>query len=207
MRIIMSVLFTILFLHTYAQKVIVPGKKSFQKKWIVPEQSTMVWHGIRDTSTFEIGKVVITIAPKGNELLVINEVKMKHSKSKWIDSTSANLATLQPIHHSSYNMQRDMVLNFGNPISGYYNDKLKKQNTTIHQAVDSPYFDSNLYPTLVRWLPLKEGYTSTIAIYDFNPAAKIGLLKAYVKEVKSGTYQSKNAGNRNVWVVTTEKMA
>jgi hypothetical protein len=202
MRIIISALFTTMIMNTNAQKTVVPGKKSFEKKWITSEQSTMIWYGLKDTAKFEMGKVIVNIQPKGKELLVINEVKMKNMKMKWIDSTSADLATLQPIHHSSYNMQRDMELFFGNPVTGYYSDKMKKQTTTINQAVDSPYFDSNLYPALVRWLPLKEGYKSSIAIYDYNPTAKMGLIKAYVKEVKSGSYQSKNAGIRNVWIVT-----
>ena len=95
-----------------------------------------------------------------------------------------------------------MVLNFGNIVTGFYLDKIKKTNTGISDTTKIDYFDSNLYPSLIGWLPLKDGYTQDISIYDYNPAAKIGVIKAAVKEVKSGTYTSAKSGVRDVWMVT-----
>ncbi len=80
-----------------------------------------------------------------------------------------------------------MVLKFEKVVTGFYNVKMKQKNTIIKDRTLMEYFDSNLYPFLIGWLPLKEGYTQNISIYDYNPTAKIGVLKARVTEVKSGT--------------------
>ena len=126
---------------------------------------------------------------------------MNNSKSGSIDSTIADIKTLKPIHHASYNLQRDMVLDFGKIVTGFYNDKMKKQNFIITDTTDMEYFDSNIYPFLIGWLPFKNGYKQDISIYD-NPLAKMGVIKASVNEVKSGVYESKKPGSRKVWVVT-----
>ena len=131
-------------------------------------------------------------------------VSLKNMTALWVDSTIADVKTFRPIHHASYNMQRDMVLNFGRIVSGFYNYKSKEQNIIISDTTTNSYFDSNIYPSLIRWLPLKEGYTKDISIYDYNPSGKIGVIKAYIKEVSSGTYKSIKLGIRQVWIVTVK---
>lgn len=185
-----------------AQSVLTPGKHSFEKKWIKNEATEMVWYTLRDTTKIEMARVATSIIVHKKDLLLITEVKLKGSKSKWIDSSIATLATLKPIYHASYNMQRDMVLHFGKVVTGFYNDKMKKQNTVINDPTTNDYFDSNLYPALIRWLPYANGYQQNIAIYDYNPAAKIGVIKAQVTNVTTGEYVSKTMGIRSVWVVT-----
>jgi hypothetical protein len=162
----------------------------------------MTWYALRDTVKFEIGTVSTQIITGQKNLSLITRVNMKNMKTAWIDSTIADIKTLQPIYHASYNGQRDMALHFGKIVTGYYNDKMQKKNTLISDTTTKDYFDSNIYPTLISWLPLKDGYTQDISIYDYNPSAKIGVIKASVKDVKSGTYNSIKSGVRNVWVVT-----
>lgn len=186
----------------FAQSSLVPASNAFEKKWIKNDTYEMMWYFIRDTSKFEIGKVTTHIIPDAKKITVVAKVDMKNVKDPWVDSTVANRFTLEPIHHSSSNIQRDMVLNFGKVVTGFYNDKMKKQNTLINDTANATYFDSNLYPYLIGWLPLKEGYQQNISIYDYNPSAKIGVLSASVKDVKSGIYKSEKSGDRNVWVVT-----
>jgi hypothetical protein len=67
----------------------------------------------------------------------------------------------------------------------------------INETTTESYFDSNIYPQLIRWLPLNNGYQKTISIFDYNPNAKTGVIKAFVKNVE----KSKILGNRDVWVV------
>jgi hypothetical protein len=98
-------------------------------------------------------------------------------------------------------MQRDMVLHFGKIVTGYYEDKIKKTNTLISDTTHEGYFDSNLYPSLLRWLPLSEGYKREMSIYDYNPAGKIGVIKANIKSVNSGSYQSTTDVKRDVWIL------
>jgi len=200
-----SILFSVLVitsLTSHAQSLLTPSKKAFDKKWIKNANYQMTWYALKDTSKFEIGKVTTQILTDKNNLTVITQVSMKNMKTPWIDSTVANIKTLKPVRHSSFNMQRDMVLNFGKIVTGSYNDKMKKNKSLISDTTKIDYFDSNLYPVLIGWLPLDNNYKQDISIYDYNPSAKIGVIKASVKNVTSNTYQTDKNGMRNVWVVT-----
>jgi len=47
-------------------------------------------------------------------------------------------------------------------------------------------------------LPLKENYSAEISIFDYNPSAKKGIIKAYIEKVGKGEYNGKK-----VWIVKT----
>ncbi len=64
------------------------------------------------------------------------------------------------------------------------------------------YFDSNLYSTMIRWLPLRDGNIADIPVYDYNPAGKTGVSKVSITEVKSASYETAISGKRNMWIVT-----
>lgn len=202
MKQLLIVFLSILTLAVNAQNRLTPGKNSFEKKWVKNDSYEMIWYVMKDTSKFEIGKVTTHITISKKTITAVSLINMKNMKMPWIDSTIADITTLKPIHHSSYNMQRDMVLNFGKIVTGFYNDKVKNKNTVISDTTKTDYFDSNIYPLLIGWLPLKERYKHDISIYDYNPSAKMGVIKASVNEVKSGVYKSLKSGSRNVWVVT-----
>lgn len=198
-------LFVVLLIAAFtgnAQQVLVPAATAFEKKWVKNIQYQMIWYALRDTVKTELGKVTTEIITDDVNITVVTNVSMKNFKSPWVDSSIANRKTLQPIRHASYNMQRDMVLDFGKIVTGFYFDKMKRTRTVVNDSTAGDYFDSNLYPVLIGWLPLKDNYQQGISIYDFNPAAKIGLLKASVNNVASGTYQSEKNGLRKVWIVT-----
>ena len=202
MKSIITILLAIITISINAQTSLTPGKGSFEKKWIKSQSYQMTWFAMRDTAKFEIGQVVTQIVKDKKNITIITRVNMKNAKAPWVDSTIADISTLKPVHHASYNMQRDMVLNFGKIVTGFYNDKLKQQNTVVSDTTSTEYFDSNLYPLLITWLPLKEGYKQDISIYDYNPGAKVGVIKATVKNVESGTYESMGSGTKDVWAVT-----
>lgn len=202
MKSITTAILAIITIAGYAQTSVTPGRNSFQKKWIKNETYQMIWYAMRDTAKFEIGKVSTQIKTDKKTITIVTQVNMKNMQIPWVDSTIADISTLKPIHHSSYNMQRDMVLNFGKIVTGFYNDKTKQQHTLISDTTREDYFDSNLYPALIGWLPLKEGYKENISIYDYNPSGKTGVIKAHVKNVKSGTYKTLSSGTKNVWIIT-----
>jgi hypothetical protein len=96
-------------------------------------------------------------------------------------------------------MMRDMVLNFGqNKATGYYLDKKSQKKDLVDEKISTQYFDSNSYPALIRFLPLKEHYSAEIPIFDYNPAAKKGVIKAYIEDVTSGELNGKK-----VWILKT----
>lgn len=202
MKSILTTILAIVTIAANAQMGVTLGKNSFQKKWLKNETYQMIWYAISDTAKLEIGKVSTQIKIDKKNITIVTHVNLKNMKTPWVDSTIAKISTLEPIHHGSYNMQRDMVLNFGKIVTGFYNDKTKQQLTIISDTTVGDYFDSNLYPSLIGWLPLKEGYKEDISIYDYNPSNKIGVIKARVNEVKSGTYNSISSGAKSVWIVT-----
>jgi len=202
MKSILFLVLTIATMASNAQNLLTPSKKSFAKKWIKNTNYQMTWYSLRDTVKYEMGKVTTHISTDKKSLTIVTQVYMKNMKTPWVDSTVAELKTLKPIRHSSYNMQRDMVLNFGKIVTGFYNDKMKKNIIVVSDTTNCDYFDSNLYPVLIGWLPLDNNYKQDISIYDYNPTAKIGVIRASVKNVSSSTYQTEKNGIRDVWVVT-----
>lgn len=202
MRLSITFLLLLTTFSLSAQDKLVPSQKNGTEKWIKNEQFQMKWYALKDTSKFEIGTVTNRILLDKEKVMVITEVGMKQMQGSWVDTTVAFRKDLKPLYHSSFNPQRDMVLRFEDAVTGFYNDKIKKLKTDINEVSKEGYFDGNLYPTLLRWLPLKEGYQQEISIFEYNPAGKRGVISASVKEVKKGTYQSQKSGLRKVWVLS-----
>jgi len=202
MKLLLFAIFSFTSLAGKTQKLLIPSKKAFEKRWVKKVFYEMDWYALKDTTKFEIGKVTTQILTDDKYLTVVTKVSMKNMKAPWVDTTVAEINTLKPIRHSSYNVNRDMALNFEKVVNGFYNDKMKKTNSLINDTTKSDYFDSNLYPVLLGWLPLKNNYKQDISIYDYNPLAKIGVIKVSVKNVISGTYETDKNGRRNVWIVT-----
>ena len=203
----MKYLFTFLFLSvvslTFGQQVaIVPGNTTLQTKYIKEDTYQMKWYVINENKKHEVARINTKIRPGKTRLSIISSVDVNNAKTTWIDSTVVTIKGLSPLRHYSDNLERSISLKFGTTeVTGKYNDKLKKQQTTINAPVKGQYFDSNFYPYLVRLLPLAEGYTQNIVTYDYSPA-KQGLIMAQIKEVKSGVYKNKSGSNA-VWIVTS----
>jgi hypothetical protein len=129
---------------------------------------------------------------------------MRQATSPSIDSTIADKTTLRPVYHSSHNAQRNMVLKFGDIITGSYADKQKGTIIPITDSAANSFFDSNLYPTLIRWLPLRTGYMKDLAIYDYNPRGKTGVMKVSVICVRQSDYLHQNRELKRVYLVTVK---
>lgn len=180
------------------QDVQTPEKNQADRSLIKNETYSMVWYAMKDTAKVEIGKIDTRILKSGKNITVNSMVKMK-GMPDWKDETVAVFPGFAPVKHTSSNVQRDMLLDFEKPgtVTGYYLDKTKNSRTEISEATEGKFFDSNLYTQLIRWLPLKEGYTTELAIYDYNPASGKGIMKAYVTGTKKGMYK-----NKPVWLVS-----
>lgn len=205
MKNILSYLLLLLACNVSAQNQLVPGDKEIDVKLIKDETYTMSWCTVRDTIKFEIAKVITTVNTNVDKLNIYTDVQIRNSKTKWSDTTVVALPSLKPLYHSSYNLEREIVVNYGTTITGHHELKASKKRTAINENIKSGFFDSSFYPYLIRLLPLKEGYTKDIAIYDYNPA-KNSLLTASVKSVKSAIYKSKKGKKTDVWeVVVTDE--
>ncbi|MCX2495519.1 hypothetical protein OQX63_18650 [Pedobacter sp. PF22-3] len=194
-------LYVALPLIGWSQEIISAKKNLVDKKWIHNQNYQMEWTMLKDTSKFTIGFVDTKVEVLGDKIQVITTVKMKSSPSSWIDSTIVKKADFSPVYHASYNAQRDMSIHFGTDIKGFYHDKTSGKKTAIAQQVAPGYFDSNFYPMLINWLPLKTGFKADLNIFDYNPNGKTGVIKAHILSVSEGKYHTKNSGDRNVWIV------
>jgi hypothetical protein len=199
-NILLTALLVFISLSSFGQEsTITPLNNSFDSELIKNENYEMTWSMEMDTIKLEIGKIKTEIKKIKNRVLIITSVKMKQVPTKWVDSTLARMSDLKPIYHSSYNQQRDMVLNFDAIVSGYYFDKKTNTKSEISETTSGSYFDSNMYPQLIRWLPLNNGYHKTISIFDYNPSAKTGVMKAFIKNVEKGKMPGNS--NRDVWIL------
>ena len=187
--------------HFFAQKTVTPNIVKLESKFIRDETSNIVWYAQKGDQKIEIGKITSELKKVDKTTLLIKtSVKMNQAPEKtWVDSTLVKISNFEPIYHSSYNVMRDMTLKFEkNKVSGYYLDKKNQKKDVIDENVASEYFDSNSYPGLIRFLPLKEHYSTEMPIFDYNPAAKKGVVKAYIEDVNSGELNGKK-----VWIVKT----
>lgn len=169
---------------------------------IKSEISEMNWFMFQDTLKIQIGKVKTEIQKEKEYTYIITTEDMKQSPTKWIDSTVVGTRNFEPGYHSSYNQQRDIVLNFEEKITGYYLDKKTEVKTEISEESSTPFFDSNFYPQLIRFLPLKNGYSNTISIFDYNPTAEIGVITATIKNTEEASINTNERG-KLVWKVET----
>ncbi|SDH58089.1 hypothetical protein SAMN05421846_101214 [Chryseobacterium taeanense] len=185
----------------FAQKTLNPNNVKPESKFIKNEISDAVWYAENGDQKIEIGKITTEIKKVDKtKLLIKTTVKMNQAPGKpWVDSTVVRVSDFQPIYHSSYNLMRDMVLNFEkNKATGYYLDKKSQKKDLVDEKISTQYFDSNSYPALIRFLPLKEHYSADIPIFDYNPTAKKGVIKAYIEDINSGELNGKK-----VWIVKT----
>lgn len=197
-------LFTIgTYIQVFSQETLLsPINNSAIKKLMKSETSEMNWFMINGSDKMQIGKVQTEIQKKKDNVCIITMVNMTQSTTKWIDSTVVGIQNFEPKYHSSYNQQRDMVLKFGKKITGYYLDKKTDTKTEIAEEPKTSFFDSNFYPQLIRFLPLKDSYSNTISIFDYNPTAGIGVITATIKNTEETTF-SFNGKERQVWKVET----
>lgn len=181
-----------------AQNILSPSNIRLDSKYIQNESSEVSWSIENAGSKIEIGKVITEFKKLNKkDLLIKTTVKMKQVSEAWVDSTIIKISDFQPIYHSSFNSMRDMSLRFTkNKVTGYYLDKKTQKKDIINEITTSSYFDSNSYPALIRFLPFKESYTTEISIFDYNPTAKKGVIKAYIEKVEKGEYNGKK-----VWIV------
>lgn len=151
--------------------------------------SKMAWTMLLDSAEVKIGDVLTDIVKEEDSVIIITTVVMKQSSAAWVDSTIVRTYDFAPIYHSSYNQQRNMVLRFGEKITGYFLDKDMDIKTRIEEEVHMPFFDSNFYPQVIRLLPFEKNFPKTISIFDYNPKAKMGVITATIGEVEKVNFE------------------
>ncbi|MCU0435860.1 MAG: hypothetical protein MUC87_20545 [Bacteroidia bacterium] len=193
---------------TGTNEPMVPGSDFIDMPVIRPERYETTWIMMLGKKEIEVGHVADSIRFYNGKLYAVAVMKMKNSDKVWVDSTIADSATLKPIRHTSQNSRRDMVLNFGNVITGFYHDHKKNEQREINDTLSAAYFDSNLYTHLVRWTKLEDGLKKDITIYNYDPNRKSGLMQMHIAEVKSLQFTTAQKNKYEIWrVVVTDDIS
>ena len=186
-----------------AAQQILPGSSDLQAKWIQNSTYKMKWFMISDTARRELGEITTTIKKQDQTVIVSQQVKINGMPDPWVDSTVADLKSFAPIYHSSSNRQRSMQLQFKGPlVSGSYTDNMKKTTANISDTATGSFFDSNIYPNLLAWLPLKPGFKADIPVYNWNSVSEHGVVNVKVEDVKEQNYSLSNGQTIPVFVIS-----
>jgi len=128
-------------------------------------------------------------------------VQMRQDAHPRIDTTIADRNTLRPVYHASYTPKRNEIIHFSSMITSSDADNTTDKHGFITDSVASSCFDSKIYPTLIRWLPLKTGFMKDLAIYDFNATGRKGVARASIISVRQCDYEPEPDVLKKVWMV------
>ncbi|GLB52739.1 hypothetical protein NBRC110019_17790 [Neptunitalea chrysea] len=184
--------------HSFGQKRITPGDKRIISQRVQNEHYAMLWSMVKGDTITELGKVLTEIKVLDEKVLFRNEIKRNGTNDKFVDSTIVSLPDMAPIYHFSDNAKREIVINYGENVEGYYIDKSKKEKLILEGQYPSS-FDSSMYPQLIRCLPLSQNYTADLLIFNFDPEHITDVVNAYIKSTSAAVLN-----NVRVWDVTVK---
>lgn len=185
-----------------AQTVLVPGEKVLEKKWLKDGTYEMVCYVKANGQQVEFSTFSFTINTNNKALSVYTAFQLTGSPDITTDTSIADGNTFKPIYRSSFGAGKDMVIKYGNEVTGYYHDKKANKKISIKEAGNQPFFDSFTYPYLLGLLPLTTGYKSDLSVYDYKPGPQSNTKKARIEEVKSNIHNSTLTGEHKVWAVS-----
>ena len=112
--------FFLLVINAIIAQTVSPGDKTIETKWIKNEKTQSRWLLVKDTLSYEIATILNDVQVSGKELKIITEIQVKGATTKWYDTTVVSLPTLKPIRHTSTNVERDIVINYNEKVTGQY---------------------------------------------------------------------------------------
>jgi hypothetical protein len=192
---------------TFAQNILIPSESAFEKKWIGTGTSEFGYYFVENNIPKEIGTFTVETINNSATFSVFTKLAFLVGNSSWKDSSISQASTFKPIYRSSYTPDKEMVINFGKTVTGYYLDKKTKKKTIIKDGAADAAFESYTYPYLIAALPLETGYRKDISIYDYKPYNTTNIKKSVVEETKSNVYKSSITGEHKVWQVTVLETA
>ncbi len=205
MKILLIILLLCIFTTTNAQ--ISPQNWQIEPIYAVNQTSTMNWFWQIDSTNVPIGDITTSVYKNNDSLLLITTVKIENSLP-WTDTTVAELPNLKPIYHSSFNAQRNMAIHYINGINAWYFDKQSQEKSTFEDGRSILFFDSNIYPFVLRFLDYNSIQTDSLLIFDYNPKLYSGVAQVYIEKVeKEILRKGKFIGEKVFKVVVTDQLS
>lgn len=197
---------TLLFLMSFTNMIMAQSTVDIEKKWIKNEVFKMKFFSVNDTTKTEIGKITHSIEIDNQVITQSMTMEAKMFKSDFIDITAYRLNDFMPIYHSSSNDQRLITVAYDDTINAVYRGTKDKKIVTYQEALNknTMLYDSSVYQNIIRWLPLKNGYTQEIPIFNYDPNSQSGIIYSKIIQVSTEKLQTKISGLREVWKVTEQ---
>ncbi|SHL39096.1 hypothetical protein SAMN05444266_103173 [Chitinophaga jiangningensis] len=183
------------------------AQSKFDTKLLTPGKYNLTCFAIRDGGETEIGNFSLGIKTSADQLLLDASMVILGVNEPWLDTAVSDLQTFKPVYRASHSGNKDLVLHFGNEVTGIYLDKKTGKQQQIKENGSQYFVDSYTYPYLLALLPLASGYTTQIPVYEYKPENKHNVKQAEVEQVKSNTFVSKYTGTHPVWEVTVVEPA
>ncbi|OJJ19116.1 hypothetical protein BKI52_20075 [marine bacterium AO1-C] len=174
-------------IQTQAQITITPTKKFIENQYLQNEVSryelSVEVNGKRVVRAVQ--EDAITLMPAKNQLLRVQKLLVQ-GRAMSIDSALITLDNFQPIYHAGINPRRNIQLKYDyatGKIMGSYTPKKQAKPQAIDQKVLTPYFDSNVYEMMLRFLPLKPSLKAKFPAYAYESEEKNGVRWYQIQEV------------------------
>lgn len=184
----------------------VHAQGKFDSKQLKSGSYTMACYTVNNGSETAIGTFTIGVNPSGDKLS-LTTITALAGLEEWKDTAVSDLNTFKPIYLASHNTMKDMVVHFGNDITGYHVDKKTGERKQIKEAGNKSFVDSYTYPFLLSLLPLASGYQTDLSVFEYKPTNTDNVKKIVVEEVKNNIYVSKFTGKHDVWEVSVVEPA
>lgn len=197
-------IFSIVFLSklSFGQQTILPGDKSINKT-LLKSATYVLEYSVIEAGTFRgIGNYKIEINYDKATLDVKTTLSFKNKTDSWQDHIIADGDSFKPKSITSKSSDRKLNLTFSDEISGVIEYHQSRQKTIIKERSKGLFFDILTYPYILPALPLVEGYTAVIPVYNYEALSKD---KQYsnvrITGVHSENYSTKFSGFHKVWRV------
>jgi hypothetical protein len=185
-----------------SQTALLPGDNIFEKKWLKNSHSEMGYYAVSGSNNTEICSFAIDVNANNKTLSIFTTLTFLGTGEKWTDTCISDVNTFKPIYRSSFNGDKEYVLQYGTDVTGYYYNKKEGKRNAIKEPIKELFFDSYTYPYLLGLLPLTTGYKKDIVVYDYKPEHTSNVKKARIEEVRNNIYVSGVTGEHKVWQVS-----
>jgi hypothetical protein len=201
-KLITIVTICLIAFYCKAQPTILPGDKSIDKLVIKPGLTTMGYYFNNFGQMEDVGTYEIEISTNNKVITVNSTLYFNGSNKQWRDTCIVNADTYKPISYSSDRDDKKFNIKFATSITGEYFNKKRNQKKAINEKPNGEYFDINIYPHILKTLPLKFGYQAIIPVYDYQAPDKTKLYNVIIRQVINDVYTSTLTGDHAVWRVS-----
>lgn len=161
-------LFSLNFVN--AQQRIYPSPGIVGKQFLHDDMFSFKLYGLRDSIKLALGnlQVIISVDKEAQRLIYIQktEIGPANFKDVLIDSAVISTKDFSPIYQSTRRQGDETMLYFeGNRVKGEW--YVFNRSRDITDSTTPPFFNYHILPLLVCWLPLKEGESYEMPVYDF----------------------------------------